>query len=119
MTRMIKMEVSELSGPALRYAVAIADGWDFSSQLDRIAFSGFCPDTDWSQGGPLLEKHYIELSIGDEGYWANRICTSRYGYDTRNYHGNTMLIAACRAIVATKLGDAVQVPAELVDGGGV
>lgn len=120
MTRMIKMEVAELSGPALRYAVAIAEGWDFSAQLDRIAFSGFCPDTDWANGGPLIDKYRIDLSSPPSD-------TSQAGWDAHvdddsclNWsNGETPLIAACRAVVQAQLGDAVQVPAELVDGGGV
>ncbi|WP_236204645.1 phage protein NinX family protein [Pseudomonas tohonis] len=70
--------------------------------------------TDWSKGGPLLEPNHIELSIGDENYWANRTCTSRYDDEPRQYPGDSMLIAACRAIVAANLGDEVQIPAELL-----
>ena len=141
MSAMVEVKVTELEGAALDWAVAVALGWkmqrvpndidgqnagevlappDLSSGF-RYPPRGIVPrayfvrrwSSDWSQGGPLLENHHIELSIGDEDYWANRTCTSRYDDEPREYSGATMLIAACRAIVAFHLGDVVQVPAEL------
>jgi hypothetical protein len=121
MSGMIEVKTAELEGAALDWAVAQVDcvkveyrGFGRLDPVNDWDAHSYSPSTDWAQGGPLLEKHYIELSIGDEDYWANRTCTSRYDDDPRKYPGATMLIAACRAIVAAKLGDTVSVPAELV-----
>ena len=54
----------------------------------------FCPSTDWSQGGPLIEKY-----LGG--------CLLRV---------DELLLNAMRAIVLEQLGDVVSVPAELVGG---
>ena len=108
---MVEVKVSELEGAALDWAVAKAVGLPNVHDMDPDEYQ---PSTDWSQGGVLLEKHYIEISIGDEDYWANRTCTSRYDDEPRRYPGGTMLIAACRAIVAAKLGDTVSVPRDLL-----
>lgn len=77
--------------------------------------SPFCPSTEWSHGGPLIEKHCIELAdcavgIGWYVRHRNRSC------DGDQQFGETLLIAVCRAICAAKLGSTVSVPAELVGG---
>jgi len=134
MTDMVEVKVSELIGPALDWAVGLAVAgkpiactgsvprWKFT-MLEASVWPGdielgdierYQPSTVWGDGGPLLEKHCIEISIGDEEYWANRTCTSRYDDEPRRYAGDTMLIAACRAIVAAKFGDTVSVPKELM-----
>lgn len=76
----------------------------------------FEPSTDWGQGGPLIEEHQIGLD------WNGVDGTAMWWLATHQdiaapQIGDTPLIAACRAIVAAKLGDEVQVPAELVQGG--
>ncbi|MCO8161048.1 DUF2591 domain-containing protein [Pseudomonas sp. 21LCFQ010] len=69
----------------------------------------FCPSTDWSQGGPLIATHRVSVIYSDE------TCDPCAWTDsTAPWHGDTPLIAACRAIVASKLGDTVQIPAELL-----
>lgn len=68
------------------------------------------PSTDWSQGGPLIEEYELSIKpsmdgIGfvaskqNDGYWAE--------------YGETYLEAACRALVAYKLGPEVSIPEEL------
>lgn len=68
---------------------------------------------DWSQGGPLIEKHQIELKwegIDGKAYW-----WSATHQDVVQFQlGDKPLIAACRAIVAAKIGDTVQVPEKLL-----
>lgn len=84
------------------------------------------PSTDWNQGGPILDRHCKSFGCvqdGTDGNWR------AFGYGNgrpfdhvrqmRLASGTSILIAACRAIVAAKLGDVVSVPAELVNGGGV
>lgn len=133
------VETSQLSGAALDWAVAKALGWemrrvpndiDGQNGGDVLAppdLSGdfqFPPrgkvapwyfvrrwSSDWSQGGPLIEK--LEgLTQDDDGNWY-AIPSSEYG--VIELSGPTPLIAACRAIVAAELGDDVEVPTELVE----
>jgi hypothetical protein len=68
----------------------------------------FAPSTDWAQGGPIIERERIELrGDGDEGWIA---------YDNLNptQKGPTPLIAAMRCYVASKLGEEVEVPDEVL-----
>ena len=63
--------------------------------------------TDWAQGGPILQNHISELiDCADEGWEA--CCNGTYGAT-----GSTALQAVCKAYVASKLGDEVDVPEEL------
>lgn len=76
----------------------------------------FSPSVYWSQGGPLIDRYNPRmtpqvLGLKDEEPYCASIGTG----DVIHFHcGATYLIAVCRAIVAAKLGDEVQVPAELV-----
>ena len=80
-------------------------------------YEQWSPSRIWSQGGPLIDTHQIEFSICDttDIVGASMLCWKSYGksHRTRWSKGATHLIAACRAIVAAKLGDTVSVPAEL------
>lgn len=113
MSQMIEVKTAELTGPALNYATAVADGFDFAKQFDRIAFNGYCPSTDWEHGGPLIEKYGVaflsEQNFDEPDAWVAVIRD-----EEAVARGATHLIAACLAIVAAKLGDTVSVPAELV-----
>lgn len=142
---MVERKTAELKGAALDWAVAKVEGWQVEMSpvgLYRDASTGrkekatgyrlwmvsdvepceCTPSSDWSQGGPLLDKYPMEtracagtykgiyavlLSIDEDfgvtdARWAD-------GYA----EGRTVLIAACRAIVAAHLGDTVQIPSEL------
>ena len=117
---MTKIKTSELQGAALDWAVAEAVGVTVDCGAQIIALNGapvkrvsgdvFSPSTDWSQGGPLIEGagvligHYLDIG----GWYADMEGPAVYR------DGPTPLIAACRAIVAAKLGDEVDVPEELV-----
>lgn len=139
MTEFVEMKTAELKGVALDWAVAIVvkgKVYDDSDdclcppegavQMNNddstlwLSSGGFHPENhwmpsaDWAQCGPLLETQYIELSIGDEEYWACRTSTSKYDDERVSYAGSSMLIAACRAIVGEKIGQTVSVPKELL-----
>lgn len=133
----MKIKTSELSGVALRWAVSTAlghqpllnmhshgrtwDGWWESRpyanasneyrQLPRY-------EEDWAQGGPIIER---------EGIITNRLLGGMLGglwlAAKRNdggdsflcdEHGPTVLIATMRCFVASRLGDEVDVPEELL-----
>lgn len=125
-----EVKTSELIGAALDWAVAKADGgeykpYQFASNIDAPfcdacvfpdgrAFSTFRPSSDWSQGGPLIEKYRVSLEDVGIGWIATpRCCTSSEGVMKPQDH-DFLLVAAMRAIVAAKLGDVVNVPVELV-----
>ena len=103
------MKTSELTGAALDWAVAKCEGremraWRTYKRLNQTNYS-----TDWSQGGPIIERETIDVMFeGPEWYaymrWENK---------TLQYDGATPLIAATRCYVASKLGDEVEIPEEL------
>lgn len=114
----MKIKTSELEGAALDWAVAIAIGcravasgyglcWH-SGDTKVSATNAWKPSTDWIQGGPLIEAYKLTLRTDEPSasFMQGGVCCG--------YMGRTVLIAACRAIVASKLGDAVDVPEGLV-----
>lgn len=97
------MRTSDLIGAALDWAVAKCEG--LSHRLHgRVHYS-----TDWNLAGPIIEGEKIEIFIRDEEWFA---------YSSRStpedFHGPTPLIAAMRCYVASKLGDEIDVPSELI-----
>lgn len=127
------VKTSELTGKALDWAVAVCLGgeglwydtiathWIKIDGKDRALSKGwaqsFTPSTDWAQGGLIIEKikgfqfkHWLESK-------PETCCEAHI----HNYEGDwitfgpTPLIAAMRCFVASKLGDFVDVPKELVD----
>lgn len=113
---MIKVETIELEGAALDWAVAKAVGLAAYTQPDGPVYrpdngEEWTPTTDWSQAGPLIDEYDVGLVKMEYGDWcAAAYCTEVSAF---NDTGPTPLIAAMRAIVATKLGAAVEVPTEL------
>lgn len=119
------MKVSELTGAQLDYWVARAEGMichieDDENDLDEkhcIARSEFrhfkeyvfAPSTDWSHGGPIIERGLINVywfphdSQASPGHWEGfiRVC------DDDGFPGDTPLVAAMRAYVASAFGDEV------------
>ena len=92
------MRTSELKGAALDWAVTKAIG-----DYKPVAVPHY--STDWAQGGPIIEREGIEFRAS--GTQASIV-------DGRTYYGPTHLIAAMRCYVASKLGDEVDIPRELV-----
>ncbi|QNT38657.1 phage protein NinX family protein [Pseudomonas asiatica] len=126
MTCLIEVRVSNLIGAALDWAVAIAEEmyvhiptglkheyWykDGRCVTSRTSWE---PSTCWGQGGPLFDKHLgsahhnPHLEDGCCRYSAGPAGAGMWLY------GPTALIAFCRTLVLTKLGDTVQVPKELL-----
>jgi hypothetical protein len=119
------MKTSELQGAALDWAVAKAEGVDGyivnESFMTRWT-DDECEDgvdyhysTDWAQGGPIIERERISIEDCQDGaglYWeATRIEPPAVS----EARGPTPLIAAMRCYVASKLGDEVEVPDELLE----
>ncbi|MGI4260946.1 phage protein NinX family protein, partial [Klebsiella pneumoniae] len=140
------IKTSELSGAALDWAVAKADGFDikvnmnipwrhtkpegkpFIEYYEEEAWPGadsgympYRPSLAWAQGGPLIDKYQLTISSpkapvhrnggplggwNESGLWT--ACTWERGVTGKRtvaWDKDSPLIAACRAIVAAKLGD--------------
>lgn len=109
----MKIKTSELTGAALDWAVAKCEAKRVGATLNLQKFlSGweieqFAFSTDWSQGGPIIERERMSVTSQTNGHsWAAK--------QAHNYsYGPTPLIAAMRCYVAFKLGNEVDVPDEL------
>lgn len=115
------MKTSELTGAALDWAVAQAEGFDWYIEVKPTAYGPkpfvfeehgevsckFQPSTNWSHGGPIIERERIQLARVEDVWeaWVDA--------DGVFCQGTTPLIAAMRCYVASKLGAEVDVPEEL------
>ena len=130
MSNLKKIATAQLCGAALDWAVAQAEDWDVTmipisqysnaSTGHKVKATGYwiaivgeagerevcSPSTDWSQGGPLIDLRITAMNDTGDVCWCHS--GDRLG------EGQTILIAACRAIVATTFGDFVMIPIELV-----
>lgn len=114
------MKVSELEDAELDYWVAKAIGKEVESEdggktwfsyhdAENLALAikeYWEPSSDWSQLGPLIEEYEIDLEAPRlrEDYWSANTGEGDFG---GMGDGETPLIAACRAIVASKYGETV------------
>jgi hypothetical protein len=100
------MKTNELTGAALDWAVAMAENWA-GADFEVKPYS-----TDWSQGGPIIEREFITIinAAGDDVWSAYPIADDPVAH---RKSGPTPLIAAMRCYVASKLGDEVEIPEEL------
>jgi hypothetical protein len=158
MSTMIEVKTSELTGPALGYAVAQIDpsceGLTYAFRhgmgcgVDAKAEDGdpdvcvvfgveapvralkimrtpdfrfavnFRPWCDWAQGGPIIGREKIEVGpLLEGGDWYGKWRAVRFGWEGQGTHeaiAKEPLVAAMRCYVASKKGDVVMVPAELV-----
>lgn len=110
-----KVKASTLTGPALDWAVTQCEGTDHlfdSHDVGRLHYS-----TDWSQGGPIIDREDIAIGHGNSKEHPDyRFSASKIGVQpwAITAEGPTKLIAAMRCYVASKLGDEVEVPEELL-----
>lgn len=111
---MATIKTSELTGPALDWAVLIAQFPIMREARPKAAIiTGGNPSTNWATGGPIIEHSKMGFSPwGREWrawiYWRGSFRPGSM------YYGDTPLIAAMRCYVASKLGDTVDIPDELV-----
>lgn len=120
MSELVEVKTRELSGPALDWAVAKTEGlpsliYPCEPPYIYIDLPGrgcgpYHPSYNWADGGPLLAKHRVGFGLYPNAYFA---CTGTND-DAGEASGPTHLIAACRAIAASSLGDTVSVPKVLV-----
>ena len=134
---MAKVKTSELIGPALNWAVGVAQGKNITLMrnddgslfpqpvwADGLWQLDYC--TSWAQGGPIIEREVTKIFRNVGGTWSAMILkdvsiapedrgtslalTHRAQW---NGAGPTPLIAAMRCFVLSKLGPVVEVPDEL------
>ena len=129
----MKIKTDELVDRALDYAVALCLGgtsffydtvatyWITINGKERSLSKGwdaqsFSPSTNWAHGGPIIEREKIDIYQS-----TGRVCAAMW----ENLPGGgkliaeakdcpTPLIAAMRCYVASKLGDRIEVPKELL-----
>ncbi|WP_454751627.1 DUF2591 domain-containing protein [Cupriavidus necator] len=108
------MKVSELEGALLDYWVARADGLE-AEIIDGLRETKHCfvgswneggyyfkPSTDWAHGGPIIERERIGV-LPRGGEWAAWAIEDMDPSGT----GESALVAAMRAYVASKFGNEV------------
>ena len=118
------MKTSELTGAALDWAVAKCEGHAVNVGFRNLTYTPkgkrtlykYMPSTKWAQGGPIIEREKIDvnskINAGDDiDEWR---AVKGIGAKTKARYGPTPLIAAMRCYVASKLGDEIDVPEELL-----
>lgn len=95
----MRIKTSELIGDSLDRVVLQLEGENPSN--------GFY-STDWADGGPIIEREGINLSSVAGITW----CAD--GPVRVGFYGPTPLIAAMRCYVASKLGNEVEVPEDVL-----
>lgn len=134
---MIEVKTAELIGPALDWAVCRAAGWIAARvvavetpskryyEIHSPSGLELNPSASWARGGPLVEKYQVALTPEAHDGAEGTEMSERWSADVYYAGGErfttepceTALIAACRAIVVVEIGETVEVPAELAQGG--
>ncbi len=120
------MKAGELISSVLDWAVAKAAGIPVKLEYSpaycvytppgKRSLYKFQPSINWKQGGPIIERECLVLvarkgcaPVDEWGKWF-----SHTNHDGEWFCGPTPLIAAMRCFVASKLGNEVDVPKELL-----
>lgn len=129
---MPKVKTRDLDGVALDHAVAVAEGFvvDGNSHrqgtLDKgvpfvpVSFGGceqFKPSQKWEHGGPIIEREHITLDYAPEstnGKWLAEVWPMT-GEQGRWGRSDSLLVAAMRVFVHSRLGNFVDIPQEVLD----
>lgn len=111
------MKVSELSGVELDRLVANVQGLSICWNMDELwvckGWQGcplyhYRPSTDWSQAGLLMAKYGINVAVhtSENGKPTSWKAGKEWPMDTQPFCiGETPLIAICRCVVASVVGD--------------
>ena len=130
MTVIKEVKVGEVSGAALDYLVLTCGELDADSNITTKQFISmqsqgyFLYSTDWEQGGPIITQKIDALRKRSKAEEAdlthpnpNFKFKAEIFADIDGYFcgfGPTPLIAVMRCYVASKLGEVVKVPQELL-----
>jgi len=106
------MKTSELSGPALDWAVAKCEGRREPELINNFHVAWYTwgnvrYSSNWAHGGPIIEREKITLVVYWNGLW---VAEPEEAYESV---GETPLVAAMRCYVTSKLGEEIEVPEEL------
>jgi len=112
------MKTAGLTGAALDWAVAKCEEWPMGIWYDEDELPmirddevpEYKPSTDWAQGGPIIERERIEIASYGDQWQAVAHLESESIYE----RGETILMAAMRCYVASKRGDEIEIPEELI-----
>lgn len=118
------MKTSELTGAALDWAVMTAEGpnsfaacfyYDGNTPLFRddqgeLPYS-WMPSVFWDQSGEIIEREGISIQFRPPGSMHEWVAFCGDSFKG----GTTPTVAAMRAYVAEKLGDAIAIPDELME----
>lgn len=101
-----KVKIKDLQGPQLDWAVSMCENYRPTKDYPAPSYS-----TDWTHSGPIIDamgEHNLlntfSLGLGSTG------CTYVKAGKKIQYDGATMLEAALRCYVASKLGPEIEVP---------
>ncbi|MEE4652817.1 phage protein NinX family protein [Pseudomonas alliivorans] len=146
MSEFVEVKTADLVGAALDWAVGRALGAEVKPHAfceapgsylhpnctvfpNGRAASHWQPSTDWSQGGPLIEKFGVLLSPKESmvhvhggpnagwqesGSWGATIFRKGEHRRKAHNHESEPLVAAMRCVVGWSLGETVSVPKELL-----
>ena len=113
----MKIKTADLTGPALDWAVAKCEypeqPINTALGVPYLMFGRFNPSTNWSQGGPIIEREGISITMLFQE-WEALLDLNEGDGTVEVCRGPTPLIAAMRCFVASCLGDEVNVPDELL-----
>ena len=123
----MKIKTSELNHGALNWAVEKCEQNHPTGYIPRVNPDGTTTRmilwykpyaTDWAYGGPIIEREKINL-YHECGMWQAVIYDAHGYFDLLNGIGYsafapTPLLASMRCYVASKLGDEIDVPDELL-----
>jgi hypothetical protein len=120
----VKTKTAELTGTALDWAVLSITSGRVGYQLSHDYLKANRPSTDWSQGGPIIEREllmvepvFLSADVNwPEGKWVWRsfVLGPNNLDDNHEQSGPTPLVAAMRCFTASVYGDEVDVPEELL-----
>lgn len=121
------MKINELTGAALDWAVANCECVNYvhkdtdyapngcTYQRGTFQITGPHYSKEWSQGGPIIEREriFVKPMLTRQSWRSYVVPESGQGIRGSQY-GDTPLIAAMRCYVASKLGDDIEIPKELI-----
>jgi hypothetical protein len=116
----MKIKTSELKDGILDWAVDKA--LNLNTPYNSWGQKGKVPpySTNWAHGGPIIEREKIDLFTekGTPESWVASVARYQNGAKLVGWrmhqYGPTPLIAAMRCYVASKLGDEVDVPDDVL-----
>ena len=128
----MKVKTSELNDLALDWVVASIDpNWQvipekekFNAFLREHKYGNHHYSSSWKDGGPIIARESISFrkyhnpKSQNHGKCYAKVCKESgamvYWSNRTDYTGETELIAAMRCLVASKLGDEIDIPEELL-----